>query len=157
MIRYLYSFLISFFISFLITPLLINIAHKYNIFDKPHTPVKTHKIATPYLGGFAIWLGFLIALLITRYTTSFPTGTLRSLRGILLGATFIVVIGFIDDIKTIGFKAKFLWQIVVAIILINFDIKIKFIKPEYIADILTIIWVVGIINAINNTNYPNNS
>ena len=149
MIRYFYSFLISFIISLIVTPLLINIAHKYNIFDKPHTPIKTHKTATPYLGGFAIWIGFLISLLIIRYTTNFPTGTLSSLRGILLGATFIVVIGFIDDITTIGFKAKFLWQIVVAIILVNFDIKIKFIQPQYLADLLSIIWIVGVINAIN--------
>ncbi|MDD5687980.1 MAG: MraY family glycosyltransferase [Elusimicrobia bacterium] len=149
MIYYVYSFLIAFFISYLLTPLLISIAKKYHIVDKPNTYVKTHKIATPYLGGFAIWFGFTISLLIIRYITSFPTGTLRSLRGILIGTTFVVIIGFIDDLKTIGFKAKFLWQIVVAIILINFDIKIKFITPEYIANIFTIIWVVGIINAIN--------
>ncbi|MDO8735429.1 MAG: MraY family glycosyltransferase, partial [Elusimicrobiota bacterium] len=43
----------------------------------------------------------------------------------------------------------FLWQVVVAIILINFDIRIKFIQPQYLADILTILWVVGIINAVN--------
>lgn len=149
MIYYLISFVLSFLIAFLFTPFFMNIAEKYNLVDHPHTPVKTHKIATPYLGGLAIWLGFTITLFVARFTTSFPTGTLKSLRGILMGATFIVIVGLIDDAKTIGFKAKFLWQIVVAIILINFDIKIKFITPQYLADILTILWVVGIINAVN--------
>lgn len=127
----------------------MRMAIKYNLVDHPRTSVKTHKIATPYLGGLAIWLGFTVTLLAVRYATSFPTGTLKSLRGILMGSAFIVLVGLIDDIKTIGFKAKFLWQIVVAIILINFDIRIKFITPQYLADILTILWVVGIVNAIN--------
>jgi len=149
MIFYLYSFLISFIVAIVTTPILILIAKKYDIIDHPKTPVKTHKTATPYLGGLAIFLGFVTSLFIIRHITNFPTGTLRSLRGIIIGATFIIIVGLIDDLKTIGFKAKFLWQIVVAIILINFDIRIKFIQPQYLADILTILWVVGIINAIN--------
>ena len=149
MLYYLYSFLIALIISLISSPFLISLAKKHNIIDHPHTPIKTHKASTPYLGGFAIWLGFILSLLIIRYVTNFPTGTLRSLRGILIGATFITIVGFIDDIKPLGFKAKFLWQITVAIILINFDIRINFLKPQYLADILTVIWVVGIINAIN--------
>ncbi|MFA5778930.1 MAG: MraY family glycosyltransferase [Elusimicrobiota bacterium] len=149
MIFYLYSFLISFIVAIITTPILILVAKKYDIIDHPKTPVKTHKTATPYLGGLAIFFGFVTSLFIIRHITNFPTGTLRSLRGIIIGATFIIIVGLIDDLKTIGFKAKFLWQIVVAIILINFDIRIKFIQPQYLADILTILWVVGIINAIN--------
>ncbi|PKM92719.1 MAG: hypothetical protein CVU80_01885 [Elusimicrobia bacterium HGW-Elusimicrobia-4] len=149
MIYYLYSFLISFIVAIITTPILILVAKKYDIIDHPKTPVKTHTVATPYLGGLAIFFGFVTSLFIIRHITNFPTGTLRSLRGIIIGATFIIIIGLIDDLKTIGFKAKFLWQIVVAIILINFDIRIKFIQPQYLADILTILWVVGIINAIN--------
>ncbi|HAX61893.1 MAG TPA: undecaprenyl-phosphate alpha-N-acetylglucosaminyl 1-phosphate transferase [Elusimicrobia bacterium] len=149
MIFYLYSFLISFIVALITTPILILVAKKYDIIDHPKTPVKTHKTATPYLGGLAIFFGFVTSLFIIRYITNFPTGTLRSLRGIILGSTVIIIVGLIDDLKTIGFKAKFLWQIVVAIILINFDIRIKFIQPQYLADILTILWVVGIINAIN--------
>ncbi|MBI5574559.1 MAG: undecaprenyl/decaprenyl-phosphate alpha-N-acetylglucosaminyl 1-phosphate transferase [Elusimicrobia bacterium] len=149
MIFYLYSFLISFIVAIFTTPILILVAKKYDIIDHPKTPVKTHRVATPYLGGLAIFFGFVTSLFIIRYITNFPTGTLRSLRGIIIGATFIIIVGLIDDLKTIGFKVKFLWQIVVAIILINFDIRIKFIQPQYLADILTIVWVVGIINAIN--------
>ncbi|MEW6556614.1 MAG: MraY family glycosyltransferase [Elusimicrobiota bacterium] len=149
MISYLYAFLISFFIAYFITPIFVTIAKKFDILDHPHTSVKTHKIATPYLGGLSIFLGFLFSLFVIRYITHFPTGTLRALRGIVTGATLLVIVGLIDDIKIIGFKAKFLWQIVVAIILINFDIRIKFIQPQYLADILTVIWIVGIINAIN--------
>ena len=149
MIFYLYSFLISFIVAIITTPILIFVAKKYDIIDHPKTPVKTHKTATPYLGGLAIFFGFVTSLFIIRYITNFPTGTLRSLRGIIIGATVIIIVGLIDDLKTIGFKAKFLLQIVVAIILINFDIRIKFIQPQYLADILTILWVVGIINAIN--------
>jgi UDP-GlcNAc:undecaprenyl-phosphate GlcNAc-1-phosphate transferase len=146
---YVMTFIAAFLLSYAIVPALIRAAIRYKVVDYPHTAIKTHKIATPYLGGLAIWIGFTVSLLLLRYLTGFPSGTLRSLRGILIGGAFMAAVGLIDDIKPIGFKAKFLWQIVGAIILINFNIKIKFIKPDYLADILTIIWVVGIINAIN--------
>ncbi|OQA91415.1 MAG: putative undecaprenyl-phosphate N-acetylglucosaminyl 1-phosphate transferase [Elusimicrobia bacterium ADurb.Bin231] len=146
---YILTFVLSFLTSYFIIPLLIFVAIKYRVVDYPHTSIKTHKIATPYLGGVAIWAGFVVALFIIRFFTNFPTGTLRALRGILSGATFMLMVGLIDDIKPIGFKAKFLWQIVGAIILINFDIRIKFLKPGYLADMLTILWVVGICNAVN--------
>ncbi|MFH1540811.1 MAG: MraY family glycosyltransferase [Elusimicrobiota bacterium] len=149
MIYYLYSFLISFFVAIITTPILIIIARKYGIKDHPITSVKTHKIATPYLGGLAIFFGFAVSLLTIRCITNFPTGTLRSLRGIIIGSIFVIIIGLIDDLRTIGFKIKFLLQVIIAIILISFDIRIKFIQPQYLSDILTIIWVVGIINAIN--------
>jgi len=89
MIYYIYSFLIAFIISYFLTPLFISIAKRYQIVDHPDTYVKTHKVATPYLGGFAIWFGFTISLLIIRYITNFPTGILRSLRGILIGTTLL--------------------------------------------------------------------
>ncbi len=146
---YLAAFLISLAVSYFLIPVLIKTAVKYKIVDYPHTSIKTHKIATPYLGGAAIWAGFVVSLISIRYITNFPSGTLRSLRGIIVGGTFLAAIGLIDDIKPIGFKWKFVWQIIGALLLIHFDIRIRFLKPDYLADILTIVWVVGICNAVN--------
>ena len=149
MMLYLVTFLISLAVAYFLIPALIRIAVKYKIVDYPHTSIKTHKIATPYLGGVAMWAGFVVSLVAIRYMTRFPSGTLRSLRAIIFGGTFLTAIGLIDDIKPIGFKWKFVWQIIGALLLIHFDIRIRFLKPEYLADILTIVWVVGITNAVN--------
>lgn len=149
--RYLLVFLSTLLFSLIFTPLMRSLALHFQIFDHPISEVKTHKVSTPYLGGLAIFLSFMITLILVRLLTRFPTGTLRSLRGILFGSIIIVVLGLIDDLKTdgINYKLKFAVQILITLIIIHYDIRLKFISPKYLADFLTIFWVVGIINAIN--------
>jgi UDP-GlcNAc:undecaprenyl-phosphate GlcNAc-1-phosphate transferase len=134
-----------------VTPLLRKLALTIGILDHPHSDVKTHKQPTPYLGGLAVALGMAVALIYARASTNFPTGTLRSLRGILMGGSIILLLGLVDDAKPkgLGYRFKFAVQIVAALCLISFDIRIHFIRPVWFADFLTIIWTVGIINAMN--------
>ncbi|MFC1566491.1 MraY family glycosyltransferase [bacterium] len=142
-------FFISFFVCIAFIPILKKIAVKLGILDHPTSEIKTHTKARPYLGGVAIWLGFVVSLFVLRFFTNFETGTLRNLRGILVGGSLIMLVGLIDDIHKLSFKTKFLWQIIAATIIILFNIKIKFISPSYIALILTYLWIVGITNAFN--------
>ncbi|MFH1283210.1 MAG: MraY family glycosyltransferase [bacterium] len=144
-------FLCALIFSVIITPIMRKIALKFNIFDHPLNKIKTHKNPVPYLGGLAIWFSIILSMVLLRLFTNFPTGTLRSLRGILFGSLLIVLLGLIDDLhlKGINFKIKFIFQFVAAFILIYFGIKIKFIAPEYMGWIFTFIWIVGITNAFN--------
>jgi len=148
---YLLAFTLSFAISFFFVFIFRKIALKLNILDYPISSVKTHKEPVPYLGGLGIYLGFVASLVIIRYITHFPTGTLRSIRGILLGSILIVMLGLFDDIKRSGLKfgTKFLVQFIAAVAVINYDIRIKFITPQYVGTLLTVLWIVGITNAIN--------
>ncbi|MCX7956988.1 MAG: undecaprenyl/decaprenyl-phosphate alpha-N-acetylglucosaminyl 1-phosphate transferase [Endomicrobia bacterium] len=145
------SFFLSFFISLILTPLFRLVAIKLSILDHPSSEIKTHKVSTPYLGGLAISISFFITLFLIRLTTNFPTGTLRSLRGIFYGSLVIIILGLIDDFVYNGlhFTTKFVGQIIAAIILIIYNIKINFISPEWFANVLTILWIVGITNSIN--------
>jgi UDP-GlcNAc:undecaprenyl-phosphate GlcNAc-1-phosphate transferase len=145
------TFLISFLISVFLTPVFRLIAIKFKILDHPVSEIKTHKEPTPYLGGLAIACSFFITLLLVRLTTNFPTGTLRSLRGIILGSIIILLIGLIDDLKYKGihFTIKFLGEIIAAFVAIFYNIRIEFIKPEWFSIVLTLIWIVGITNAVN--------
>lgn len=148
---YTLTFLLSFTMSFILTPIFRFIAKKFSILDYPHSYIKTHTIPTPYFGGLAIALSFYTILFLVRITTNFPTGTLRSLRGIVLGSLIILILGFIDDVKYKGihYTTKFLGEFLAAIILIIYGIKINFISPTWISVIITVIWVVGMTNAIN--------
>jgi UDP-GlcNAc:undecaprenyl-phosphate GlcNAc-1-phosphate transferase len=148
---YILTFTFSFVISLFSVFVFRKIALKLNILDRPNTPVKTHKMPVPYLGGLGIYLGLIVSLLIIRHVTHFPTGTLRSIRGIFLGSALIVLLGLIDDIKPGGLKfgTKFLIQFIAAIAVINYDIRIKFITPQYIGILFTILWIVGVTNAVN--------
>jgi UDP-GlcNAc:undecaprenyl-phosphate GlcNAc-1-phosphate transferase len=148
---YLFCFPTALGISGVLTPLMRLVALRFRILDRPITDVKTHKQPVPYLGGAAIAGGLVLALVAARLFTNFPTGTLHKLRGILLGSVIIFLLGLADDIERQGlnYKVKFVIQFAAAICLIAFDIRIKFISPAWFADILTALWIVGVINAIN--------
>ncbi|MDR2773079.1 MAG: undecaprenyl/decaprenyl-phosphate alpha-N-acetylglucosaminyl 1-phosphate transferase [Elusimicrobiota bacterium] len=149
---YLFSFFIAFACSVITVPIFRAVAIKLKILDNPITQVKTHKVSTPYLGGAAIALAWLITLMIIRQISDFPTGTLRSLRGIIYASSLIMLLGLIDDIKHkgLGYKSKLLIQsLAAAIVVIGFDIRINFISSYYPSVIVSMLWVIGITNALN--------
>ncbi|MCL2485311.1 MAG: hypothetical protein FWF32_04575, partial [Endomicrobia bacterium] len=132
-ILYLISFAVALLAAALATPVCRAFAWKLNILDKPISEIKTHKISTPYLGGIAIACGWIVSLFLIRVIADFPSGTLRSLRGIMYGALIVMLLGFIDDAvrKGLGPKLKLIVQIAAAaIVVFGFDIRINFI-PHY--------------------------
>ena len=149
---YILTLIAAYGISLIFTPILRYIAVRYNIYDRPITAVKTHKISTPYLGGIAIWSGWCISLVIIRIITDFPTGTLNNLRSVIAGSFLMLILGLCDDIKKGGlnFKLKFLIQIIAAfIVVVLFDIRIQFIENYLLSVLISIFWIIGLSNAFN--------
>jgi len=148
---YLITAALSFALSAALTPLVRALSLRLGWLDAPHG-IKTHKAPVPSLGGIAIWLSYTLSLVAMRFVTRFPTGTLRSLRGILLGGLLVFLLGVVDDArkpKGLGFKSKFAVQILAAVIISRFGLRIHFIQPGYLALALTFLWVVGVSNAFN--------
>lgn len=148
---YFECFTIALAVAALATPLWRRVAMTFGILDHPLSDVKTHKQPTPYLGGLAVALGMVLALTFARAGTRFPTGTLRALRGMMLGGSLVLLLGLIDDVKLkgLGYRFKFIGQIAAALCLVAFDIRIHFIHPDWVGGLLTVVWVVGITNAVN--------
>ncbi len=139
-------------LSWVLTPVVRWAALRFDWLDHPSSSIKTHKVPTPSLGGIAIFISYTATLLLLRFWTQFPTGTLRSLRGLVVGGVMVFALGIVDDLKKpqgLGFKSKFAVQGLAACVLAYFDIRIHFISPDYVAIALTLIWVVGITNAFN--------
>jgi len=149
---YLLAATAAFGLSLLLTPLVRLLALRYGWVDAPSSSVKTHKVTTPSLGGIAIFFSFIATLLMLRFFTQFPTGTLRSLRGLMLGGGLVFLLGVVDDLKKphgLHFKPKFAVQSLAALCLLFFGMSIRFIAPEYLGVGLTLLWVVGLTNAFN--------
>lgn len=144
--KYLLVFMSSFLLSLVSVPICIKIAKRFNVLDKPDDNLKRHKKPIPYLGGIAIFLSFFIALFVYKMAT---THTIKGLIGIIIGAILIFLLGLIDDIKKLNIPVKFFIQILSAIILIVCDIKIKFLGNEFLNNIITVLWIVGVTNAFN--------
>ncbi|MEA3368918.1 MAG: MraY family glycosyltransferase [Candidatus Ratteibacteria bacterium] len=137
--------LLSAAVAFLITPVSKYLAGKWKILDFPDGR-KIHKTAVPRLGGMAVFLSFLLAL--GRVSFVSP-----ALKGIILGALLIVLIGVIDDIVGLGAKLKLAGQILAALILIHQGVVLSFFSATFwgrlAAVTLTVIWLVGVTNGLN--------
>ncbi len=140
------AFLISFLVTYLSIPLFIALAFRLNILDLPGGR-KIHRIATPILGGAAIYLGLVTGLLffnLEYFSLYFP---------ILIGATLILILGLITDIKELTARLRFLSQALIALIVIKLGAKISFLPigpwKEITEALITVIWIVGVTNAYN--------
>lgn len=119
--------------------------------DKPGG-LKKHKGAVPVLGGVAVLLGFAASLVFIRLTTAFPSGTLHSLRGVLIGGGIIFALGIADDLhkpKGVPASVKLLVQGVAACILIYYGVVINIFNSPAVSYPLTFLWVIGVTNAFN--------
>lgn len=135
-------------ISCALTPLVKLLAKKVGAMDVPKDDRRMHHNPIPRMGGLAIFLGFLISVLI------FQKLQLSSeLQGILLGAVIILILGVLDDIMTLRALPKFLVQIVAAVIVVIYGCRIDhflgWALPDWLSYPLSVIWIVAITNAIN--------
>ncbi len=131
-------------------PLLRRYAGAYLI-DRP-CGLKKHDTPIPVVGGSAILLGLAASLLFIRLTTAFPSGTLHSLRGILIGGSLIFALGLADDFKKpqgISIAVRLVGQAAAALILIHYGVHISLFNCPALSYILTLLWVIGITNAFN--------
>jgi UDP-GlcNAc:undecaprenyl-phosphate GlcNAc-1-phosphate transferase len=153
MYRNIMLFLLAAAVSFLFTPIAKKLAVKFGAMDIPKDERRIHKKPIPRMGGLAIYLSFTILSLISSHFN-------RQVLGMLIGGTIIVIMGIIDDIKSLRPIPKLLFQIAAAIVLILFGVSVKSITIPFVSenasaatgllDIpITILWVVGITNAVN--------
>src|SRR6202140_4457401 len=78
------------------------LALRVGMVDHPG-PRKVHVQPMPLLGGLAIYLGVLIALLVTM-----DGPALTQVIGIYLGATLVAVVGMLDDRGLLNYEIKLL-------------------------------------------------
>ncbi|HQI00448.1 MAG TPA: MraY family glycosyltransferase [Deltaproteobacteria bacterium] len=145
------SFFISLFITLAFLPIFKAVAQKARIMDIPDER-KVHSRPIPKIGGLAMSLGFCISILIWLPADRFVVAA-------LVGMAILVAEGFVDDIICLGYKTKFIAQIVAALVVILYGgIRITVFDPLFlpgsewsltISIPLTLVVVVGITNAIN--------
>ncbi|WP_342600342.1 MraY family glycosyltransferase [Psychrobacillus sp. FSL H8-0483] len=148
-----FTLVLAFVASVLFTPLVKRLAFRLGAVDTPNHR-KVHARIMPRLGGLAIFLAFLVAFAFYR-----PDGQYD--KAMLLGALIIIITGVLDDMFEITAKAKLLGQLLAAgSIVIYGGLQIQFINLPfgvfggqlefgYFAIPLTILWIIGITNAIN--------
>ncbi len=155
------AFLISAVVVLLTTPTVRNIGLKSGRFDPPGGR-KVHKHPMVRLGGVSIFMGTLVALLFVWGTGGFgilPPDKEYEIWGVTLGGLAFFLIGLADDLVSLSPQLRLLLQSIVAGFAWQAGVSIDFLSlpfqpdpvllPIWISFTVTIIWLVGMANAIN--------
>ncbi|NLF35408.1 MAG: undecaprenyl/decaprenyl-phosphate alpha-N-acetylglucosaminyl 1-phosphate transferase, partial [Clostridiales bacterium] len=135
-------------ISFTATPVVKALAQRVGAMDVPKDDRRMHERPIARMGGLAIFFGFMFSVLIFVPVTA-------PLRGLLLGAVIIVVLGVLDDIYSLPAAFKFAVQIIAALMAVQAGNVVEVVsKPNIFSSTpywelgilsvpLTIIWIVA--------------
>ncbi len=161
---------ISLVLVLIATPLTRRLAIWLGAIDMPHDR-KVHESPTPTLGGLAIFLAVLVSLLTCKILITYgwistaPEGIASALSspqllGIILAATFIALLGAIDDMRHLSPWIKIAGQVMAALLLVSFGVEITTLAlprgnvldlsaSPLLAILITVIWMVAFTNIIN--------
>lgn len=147
---YFSALLLSLFITLALVPVFRRYAVRLRAVDIPDER-KVHAMPMPRTGGLAMATGTFIPVILWMP----GAGTLP----LVLASGLVVAVGFWDDLKNLGFRAKFIAQIVAALVAIFWGgVQIRSlggllpdgqILPDFVAIPLTLVAIVGVTNAIN--------
>ena len=136
-------------LSYALTPPVRVLAFLIGAVDVPTDDRRMHIKPTPRIGGLAIFVGFAVSSLVFARLNS-------TLAAILIGGMILVILGIVDDVYRLGPWIKFLIQIFAAGVPVYFGIIIdhvtifgRMIQFGVFSIPITILWIVGITNAIN--------
>jgi UDP-GlcNAc:undecaprenyl-phosphate GlcNAc-1-phosphate transferase len=147
-------------VALLGTPLVAAWGSRRGVVDRPG-PRRWHQGTVPRTGGIALFVAFIVAALVAQWLPvprQDPKELTRFL-GIVLGSTFLFVVGYIDDCFELRPGPQYLAQAVaglIAIVCLVFVERVMnpftdelYIFPYWFTVAFTLAWIMGIINTIN--------
>ncbi|MDR0446420.1 MAG: undecaprenyl/decaprenyl-phosphate alpha-N-acetylglucosaminyl 1-phosphate transferase, partial [Oscillospiraceae bacterium] len=142
------------FICFAAMPIVRAFAYKIGAIDVPGDETRMHNYPIPRLGGLAMFLGFLISVVLFADVN-------HQVQGILIGSVIIVISGAIDDVVALKWYIKLLFQLAAALVAVGHGLVVytvsnpnvfsaaEFLSFGILSVPVTVLWIVGITNAVN--------
>ena len=153
--EYLYTIAISGILAYLITPVVRSLALKSGAYMHLRTR-DMHKEITPRWGGIAMWTAMAASFFIVSHLPLVGKSLGREASGIFLAGTFIMLLGTLDDLYDLDSITKFAGQAFAGGILLMHGVQILwlpingiYLLPPSIGQVLTIFFVMVVINAVN--------
>ncbi len=134
----------AFALTFMMVPAVRQYALWRGVLDVPAAR-KVHLVATPLLGGVAVFGGFAVTVL-ENFEFS------RELKGVAVGGAIVVAVGVLDDIVDVRAWWKLAAQLVAAGVAIVYGVHLDLVPnwlPGYAVGntIITVVWFVAVTNA----------
>ncbi|WP_341530640.1 MraY family glycosyltransferase [Nostoc sp. UHCC 0302] len=148
-----FTFLLAWVVTWRLIPTVRKFALRVGWADQPNAR-RLNREPLPNAGGLAIYAGVIAALILASLLRPIELqGVLAQVLTILLGGSILVLVGFIDDQFGLPPSVRLWAQILTALLLVanGISIKVTFGTPidSLLSLSLTVLWVVGITNAIN--------
>lgn len=152
--------LVALFVCFSIMPFVVVLSKRLNAVSEVGY---RHMSKTPVgrLGGIAGLVGMIIGILLQltfdQSAREVFYDSISQMLGVLLGLICIGMVGFIDDLRRLSARTKFLVQLFAALIVYVSGLRLSVIDLPFLDPItigwwslpVTVFWIVGIVNAIN--------
>ena len=140
------AYVVALVTALILTPIVRWMCVRYSLKADPNPIIATHKVATPTLGGVAIYISLFVALSVVMI----PSGDSSFLLSLFLATLPIFAMGIYDDLRGLSFKFKGVAEIFLVIIfIVVFKLQPGFNVHPVFDYLLMVLWFVGIINAIN--------
>ncbi|WP_193197615.1 MraY family glycosyltransferase [Nostoc sp. MG11] len=148
-----FTFLLAWLVTWRLIPTVRKFALRVGWADQPNAR-RLNREPLPNAGGLAIYAGVIAALVLASLLRPIELqNVLAQVLTILLGGSILVLVGFIDDQFGLPPSVRLWAQIITALLLVanGISIKVAFGTPidSLLSMSLTVLWVVGITNAIN--------
>ena len=153
--EYLLTIALAATLCYLITPFIKKLAMKAGAFIHLRSR-DTHTVVTPRWGGIGMWISMSVTFLVVNHLPLVSKSFGREATGIFLAGTFIMILGALDDMYDLDSITKFAGQAVAGGILLLHGVQILwlpingiYILPPSIGQLITILFVMVVINAVN--------
>ncbi|MBE9037775.1 MraY family glycosyltransferase [aff. Roholtiella sp. LEGE 12411] len=148
-----FTFLFAWLVTWRLIPTVRKFALRVGWADQPNAR-RLNREPLPNAGGLAIYAGVIAALVLASLLRPIELqSVLAQVLTVLLGGSILVLVGFIDDQFGLPPSVRLWAQIITALLLVanGISIKVAFGTPidSLLSMSLTVLWVVGITNAIN--------
>lgn len=150
-------FVLSAVVTVIVIPTIRYFALKLTIVDQ-RSKRKIHNRIVTRFGGLAIYAGFIFAMInVFLFNSRIDQQDFLGYMALIIASTLILLLGLFDDVKGANAFIKFSVQILAAWILIQAGFIVKYISNPFGDSIVlgifaipfTILWLIGITNAIN--------
>ena len=157
---YLVAFVTSLVVVLIFTPIVNRVGHMTGYVDQPNER-KIHKRPMVRLGGVAIFMGFMVALVTVWILGAFGLPSYEKeweVWGVVIGALLFFCIGLADDLFSLSPVMRLFLETVAASLAWYWGVKIEFLSLPFVGGLfdlgwfslpITIFWLVGMANAIN--------
>ncbi len=145
--------------TFVVMPLVLRLAIRIGAVVSPDER-RVHERPTPLLGGVGMLVGFLAGMAVAwrlhAFGSIFDNNT--EPLGLVIAAVLILAVGVIDDLREVSAPAKVAGIVLAASVLVLSGISILSLRIPFVSTfildpnwsyLVSVIWVLGMANAIN--------